>query len=114
MNQAQITPIVIPGITPCLNCLAEYQVDEDPAWPVLASQLLDLPRIRDDSSALLTSVGLSLRMILKQLDYSAGFKVVSDIEDEFRNGYLVDYQSGNVTRTKYSFHNLCNCLEEKI
>jgi hypothetical protein len=109
MNQAQISPIVIPGKTPCLNCLAEYKVDEDPAWPVLASQLLDLPRVRDDSASLLSCVGLSLRMILRELDYSAGFKISRDLEDEFRNGYLVDYATGNVMRTKYSFHELCNC-----
>lgn len=109
MNRAQISPLVIPGQTPCLNCLAEYKVDEDPAWPVLASQLLDMPRVRDDSSALLSCVGLSLRMILRELDYSAGFKISTDSNDEYRKGYLVDYASGNVTRTKYSFHKLCNC-----
>jgi len=109
LNQAQLSPIVIPGSTPCLNCLAEYKVDADPAWPVLASQLLELPRTRDDSAALLTAIGLSLRMILRELDLSAGFAVSSDVEDEFRNGYVVDYSSGNVTRTEYAFHKLCNC-----
>jgi hypothetical protein len=109
LNQTQISPIVIPGSTPCLNCLAEYKVDEDPAWPVLASQLLELPRTRDDSAALLSAIGLSLRMILRELDNSAGFVVTNDVEDEYRNGYVVQYGSGNVTRTKYAFHTLCNC-----
>ena len=109
LYEAQISPIVIPGKTPCLNCLAEYKVDQDPAWPALASQLIDLPRTRDDSSSLLGSAGLTLRSILRHLDESAGFKVVADENNEYQAGYRIDYASGNVHRTNYEFHRLCKC-----
>lgn len=109
LYDCQISPIVVPGQTPCLNCLAEYKVDVDPAWPAIASQLLDLPRTRDDSSALLTSAGLALRSILRHLDESAGFTIADDIDSEFKLGYNIDYKTGNVSRTRYDFHKLCNC-----
>jgi hypothetical protein len=109
MNETKISPIIIPGETPCLNCLAEYEVDKDPAWPALASQLIDLPRTRDDSASLLAATGLALRATLRHLDQSAGFKVSNDEENEYSLGYLLDYATGNVERTKYSFHKLCNC-----
>ncbi len=109
LHETEVSPIVIPGKTACLNCLAEYKVDADPSWPVLASQLIDLPRARDDSAALLTALGVSLRSILRELDRSAGFQVAKDENDEYRFGYRVDYASGNVSRTTFEFHKLCNC-----
>jgi hypothetical protein len=111
LYETLISPIVIPGSTPCLNCLTEFKVDEDAAWPAIASQLIDFPRTRDDSSSLLTASGLTLRSILRHLDESAGFKVESDLEGEYRNGYRLEYSTGNVFRTKYDFHSLCKCKD---
>ena len=109
MNETKISPIIIPGVTPCLNCLAEFEVDGDPAWPALASQLVDLPRTRDDSASLLTATGLALRATLRHLDQSAGFKVSADEGNGFSEGYIFDYETGNVQRVEYNFHKLCNC-----
>lgn len=109
LYEVQISPIVTPGNTPCLNCLAESKVDEDPAWPAIASQLIDLPRTRDDSSSLLSSAGLALRSILRHLDESAGFKVGADEKNEYKDGYRIDYATGNVHRARYEFHKLCKC-----
>lgn len=109
LYETQISPIVIPGMTPCLNCLAEFKVDEDPAWPAIASQLIELPRTRDDSATLLSATGLALRSILRSLDESAGFEITSDSQKEYRSGYRIEYSSGNVYRTSYDFHKLCNC-----
>jgi hypothetical protein len=109
LYEAQISPIVIPGKTPCLNCLAEFKVDEDPAWPAIASQLIDLPRTRDDSSSLLSSAGLALRSILRHLDESAGFKVGADEHSQYKDGYRIEYATGNVHRSRYEFHRLCKC-----
>jgi hypothetical protein len=50
-----------------------------------------------------------LRVILRQLDQSAGFSISKDEDKNFQDGYLVDYATGDVSRTKYSFHKLCNC-----
>jgi hypothetical protein len=37
---AEIGPLVIPGATPCLSCLAATRRDADPSWPLIAAQLI--------------------------------------------------------------------------
>jgi bacteriocin biosynthesis cyclodehydratase domain-containing protein len=39
--EARIGPLVEPGAGPCLTCLELERVDNDPAWPAIACQLLD-------------------------------------------------------------------------
>jgi bacteriocin biosynthesis cyclodehydratase domain-containing protein len=36
----RIGPLVEPGAGPCLTCLELERVDDDPAWPAIACQLL--------------------------------------------------------------------------
>lgn len=108
LEQAVISPIVLPGKTACLNCYQESKVDEVDAWPVIATQLLDLPRMRDDAAALLTATGLACRSVLRHLDQQAGFKLL-DTSDEDSIGYQIDYASGNVTRLVFKKHDLCSC-----
>ncbi len=38
-SRVQVGPVVVPGTTACLSCLAGAAVRADPAWPVLAAQL---------------------------------------------------------------------------
>jgi hypothetical protein len=40
---AVIGPLVLPGQTPCLRCVELTRGDRDPAWPVLAAQLIGEP-----------------------------------------------------------------------
>jgi hypothetical protein len=37
---AEVGPVVLPGETPCLACIAAHRRDADPAWPQLAAQLI--------------------------------------------------------------------------
>lgn len=37
----RIGPLVLPGVGPCLFCIDLEHTDRDPAWPALASQLVD-------------------------------------------------------------------------
>jgi hypothetical protein len=39
---AEVGPFVRPGDTACLACIAAFRREADPAWPLLASQLLSL------------------------------------------------------------------------
>jgi hypothetical protein len=106
-----ISPLIIPGETACLNCFQEHLVDEDENWPIIASQLLGLPRFRDDASALTTAVGLATRTILRDLDEQAGFKFKATDSEEYLEGYLLEYSTGNVQRLRFNKHELCLCLE---
>lgn len=39
-SRTEIGPVVVPGVTPCLACEAAHRRDADPAWPLLAAQLV--------------------------------------------------------------------------
>lgn len=111
LDFAQISPVVIPGKTACLNCLQELAVDKDEYWPVIATQLLELPRMRDDAAALLAACGLACRAILRRIDEQSGFKQITATQEQCLLGYRIDYATGNVERVKYERHSLCSCQE---
>lgn len=111
LNQATVSPVVIPGKTACLNCLQEAKVDEQENWPVIATQLLGLPRVRDDASALLSTAGLACRSILRRLDEQAGFEYMGADSSEALKGYRIDYTTGDIQRLSFDKHHLCSCQE---
>ncbi len=37
---AEVGPIVTPGLSPCLSCVAAHRRDREPSWPAVAAQLL--------------------------------------------------------------------------
>lgn len=39
-DSAEVGPLVTPGASACLQCLAAHQRDRDPAWPALTAQLV--------------------------------------------------------------------------
>lgn len=39
-DRIEIGPLIAPGRTACAACIADERTDEDPAWPVLAAQLV--------------------------------------------------------------------------
>jgi len=39
-DTAEVGPLVVPGRSPCLACIAAHRRDADPAWPQLAAQLI--------------------------------------------------------------------------
>lgn len=108
LDAVEISPIIRPGISGCLNCYQQTKIDEDLQWPVIASQLLDLARMRDDSAALLSSIGIATKLILRFLDLEAGFRV-RDQGDELDYGYRISHLDGSVSRMKYNFHPECSC-----
>ena len=109
INHAIISPVVIPGQTACLNCMQEEKVDVEANWPVIATQLLGLPRVRDDAAALLSCSGLACRSILRRLDEQAGFEYSGAGASDALLGYKIDYASGNIKRLNYAKHKLCSC-----
>lgn len=57
---AQIGPLVMPGESPCLRCLELARADRDPAWPVLAAQLVGEARAVEPCDVALASAAASL------------------------------------------------------
>jgi bacteriocin biosynthesis cyclodehydratase domain-containing protein len=57
---ALIGPLVLPGRSPCLRCLELARADRDPAWPVLAAQLVGEARAVEPCDVALSSAAASL------------------------------------------------------
>lgn len=109
LDKANVSPVVMPGETGCLNCMQEELVDQNDNWPVIASQLIGLPRVRDDAAALLTAVGLATRSILRALDSLAGFQISAQAQAESLLGYKINFRTGSIERYKINVHELCTC-----
>jgi hypothetical protein len=60
---AEVGPYVRPGSTACLACVAARRRDDDPAWPVIAAQLLGRPLPAVDGSILWEAGIVAARLI---------------------------------------------------
>jgi bacteriocin biosynthesis cyclodehydratase domain-containing protein len=57
---ALIGPFVLPGQTPCLRCVELTRGDRDPAWPMLAAQLLGHRNAVEPCDVVLASAAASI------------------------------------------------------
>lgn len=97
---AEIGPIVVPGETPCLACIAAHRRDADAAWPQVAAQLIGRP-----------APALSRATVME-----AGFVVaalVSAVEPDRRRlrGCSVSLHEGSLQRSVLAHlpHAECRC-----
>ena len=58
-----VGPLVIPGVTSCLECADLHRRDRDAAWPAVAAQLRDTVGIADRATVLATAA-----LALSQVD----------------------------------------------
>lgn len=65
---AEVGPIVVPGRGCCMRCLAAYRTDADPAWPLVAAQLLTAPCPALDPVVVAEAGLAAVRMLSGQLD----------------------------------------------
>lgn len=66
-----VGPLVLPGRTSCLNCADLHRSDQDPAWPVIATQLAGKPASSDVLFASGTAA-LAVVQTLESLIYVRG------------------------------------------
>ncbi|MFI9006836.1 ThiF family adenylyltransferase [Actinosynnema sp. NPDC053489] len=64
-----VGPLVVPGRSSCLRCADRHEADADPAWPVLAAQLVDRPQHADLATVTATA-GVAVGQALLALDRS--------------------------------------------
>ncbi len=100
-DTADVGPLVVPGGSACLLCLAHHATDADAAWPVLATQLHGRPSPAD-TALLAAEVAVAVvRLVRDHLDgVSPG------------TGEVVRIDAMNGTRTTRDVppHPLCGCL----
>lgn len=70
--EVRIGPLVEPGHGPCLHCLQRHRADADPAWPVIASQLLDRTSSLETPIRVAEVAALAARAVLARLDGGPG------------------------------------------
>jgi bacteriocin biosynthesis cyclodehydratase domain-containing protein len=100
-SQIRLGPLVEPGIGPCLYCLELRHVDDDPAWPAMAVQLVNREARTEN-----------VRNSLETATRVAG--IVADRLDAGRNGLaattlLIDAQTRRVKRRANLPHERCGC-----
>ncbi len=64
---AEVGPVVVPGSTACLACLDIHRAERDPAWPVIASQLLLRRPAPVTMSLAVEAVALATRLLRDEL-----------------------------------------------
>lgn len=64
----EVSPLVLPGVTPCLGCREKARFDSDSSWRTIAPQLLSLDRSNQDSAMILFATGVATNLILNLID----------------------------------------------
>jgi hypothetical protein len=99
---AVLGPFVIPGATPCLRCAEEHRIEADPAWPVLAAQLLGLGR-----AAAVDAPALRLELHAR---LAAAVRAIRSGGDAGLAGSALRVASdGSVSRLERPWHARCSC-----
>jgi bacteriocin biosynthesis cyclodehydratase domain-containing protein len=106
-----VGPLVVPGVTSCLDCADLHRSDRDAAWPAVAAQLRDTVGSADRATVLATAA-----LALNQVD-----RVIRAVHD----GYAVtdcpeppttldttlefDVATGSTVARRWSHHPRCSC-----
>ena len=98
---ARVGPLVEPGAGPCLHCLARHNVERDPAWPAIASQLLGQGAASEREPLVSVVAGLAARL--------AEVRLVNGTNDLDSASLSFDAQSLTGRRAEHRQHPDCGC-----
>jgi molybdopterin/thiamine biosynthesis adenylyltransferase len=100
-----VSPMIIPGQSACLFCLDKMKTQNNPSWPVIATQLLTSNKRFDDVSSQFFSAGIVVQKILSRLDKVSGF----ELAEENLSGYSLHLKTGLVQEFRWPKHEACHC-----
>ncbi|WEO78544.1 TOMM precursor leader peptide-binding protein [Cryobacterium sp. SO2] len=99
--EARVGPLVEPGAGPCLTCLELERVDDDPAWPAIASQLLHRTAPTET-----TRLGIEVATAVAGIVHERLFAA----SNEFAAASLaIDAETLMVRRRAHRPHERCGC-----
>jgi hypothetical protein len=104
-DEVWVSPMIIPGQSACLFCLDKMKTQNNPNWPVIATQLLTSNKRFDDVSSQLFSAGIVVQKILSRLDKVSGF----ELAEENLSGYSLNLRTGLVQEFRWPKHEACHC-----
>jgi bacteriocin biosynthesis cyclodehydratase domain-containing protein len=106
-----VGPLVIPGVTSCLECADLYRSDRDADWPAVAAQLRDAVGSADRATMLATAA-----LALNQVDRV--IRAVQESEDPRHAGdppptldttLEFDVRTGSTVSRRWTRHPRCRC-----
>jgi hypothetical protein len=98
-----VGPLVIPGRTPCLNCVDLHRRDRDEAWQALSAQIATAPEGPGTTavSTVMIATGVAAAQVLGHLD---------GIEVEAVGGSIEIAPPAQIRRRSWAPHPACNCV----
>jgi hypothetical protein len=100
VEETRVSPLVRPGLTPCLVCRHTEELRLDPEWAAVATQLQFRHERLDDSQSTLLAAGIALESVLSFLD---------DPRKMHFNGKTIDHRTGLIAPLTWSSDQECEC-----
>lgn len=101
--EVRVGPLVEPGSGPCLYCLELGRVDEDPAWPAMACQLVSRDAPTETARA---SIEVATRVAGLVQDRLAQDRPTHELS---ATSLAYDAATGEVRRREHRPHERCGC-----
>lgn len=100
-----VGPLVRPGRTPCLNCLDLHRADRDPAWRLVAAQLLDSPGDEPvASTTALAGAAFAAQEVLTHIDGGVPRTLGATVEIT---------GPADTIRRRWTHHPACGCVHRQ-
>lgn len=96
----KVSPVIIPGISPCLNCRDLWESENNPDWAAIAIQLTARNDHLDDGAGLLLAAGLSAKSICHFVDQKFGIAIT---------GFQVSLKTRQAQMISWQLHPACRC-----
>lgn len=100
-SEVRIGPLVEPGSGPCLYCLELHRLDDDDAWPAIASQLFSRQAPTETPARSVEAVSRTVELIQHFLRDGRAPDTATSL--------VIDAATGVVTRRVHQPHAHCAC-----
>ena len=99
-DQSRISPVLIAGVTSCLDCRITSELDADEGWAAMMTQLKFRTERLDDSQTALLCAGLALERTLSWVDSGA----IGDNQST-----VIDHRTGRLKHEVWQIDPECHC-----
>jgi hypothetical protein len=99
-DQSRISPVLIAGVTSCLDCRITSEIEADEGWAAMMTQLKFRTERLDDSQTALLCAGLALERTLSWVDSGA----IGDNQST-----VIDHRTGRLRHEVWQIDPECHC-----
>lgn len=102
--ELHVSPMILPGQTPCLGCRDLWEAENNPEWASVAIQLTARNDHLDDGAGLLLASAIAAKSICEFVDGSTA---------PISEGFRVSLKTRTVTSFSWAFHPACPCQTKR-